>query len=436
MLSSPAPAAPQPTQHALLIAWGHFARSLALVEQFLTVPIPQKTLHQPPATKLLTLFLGLLAGGEYLSDLRLGPAPLSRDRVLAAAWGLPTLASASAVRRTLTACTPATLQAVQQGVDQLTTPFLHRALAALHAQPLPIQLDVDLTGRPVSSASHTYPGAAFGYMDGAIRLGYQLAAVCLQTPQYGRLWLAGPHHPGDTVSSACLHDLLNAAETRLGHHPRRRTELLTARMAAQQAQLDAATRDATGLASELRRVTTRREAVHTTQQHRRCRLTRLRDYPVSPQQEEPFGALTQAEQQFAAGEQRAARLLAQYMRRLERQRPGQAYIRQLQTGLAALRERHAELAGPNVGQRALARWRLRMDAGFCRGETLTLALELGYAVETKAGHRAAAALLERVTPQLAWTRVGQNAALLGWTNYRMYNCPYAVTVALERFHTP
>src|SRR4051812_25379098 len=95
MLPSPAQPAPQSTQHAVLVAWGHFAQELDLVAPFLTIPIPQKTVHQPPAAKLLTLFL--------------------------------------------------------------------------------------LTGRPVSSASHSYPGAAFGYMDGAIRLGYQLAAVCLQT---------------------------------------------------------------------------------------------------------------------------------------------------------------------------------------------------------------------------------------------------------------
>lgn len=58
MLPLPAPSAPQATNHALLVAWGHFARSLGLVEQFPTIPIPQKVVHQPPATKLLILLLG------------------------------------------------------------------------------------------------------------------------------------------------------------------------------------------------------------------------------------------------------------------------------------------------------------------------------------------------------------------------------------------
>jgi hypothetical protein len=37
---------------------------------------------------------------------------------------------------------------------------------------------------------------------------------------------------------------------------------------------------------------------------------------------------------------------------------------------------------------------------------------------------------------MTWTRVGQNAEMLGWTNYQMQTCPYALTVGLERFYTP
>lgn len=436
MLPSIAPSTPQPTQHALLVAWGHFAHELDLVAPFFTIPIPQKTVHQPPAAKLLTLFLGLLSGCEYLSDFSLGPAPLSRDPVVAAAWGLPTLASASAVSRTLAACTPASLHALQQVIDQLTAPFLHRAIADLCTHQQPLQLDVDLTGRPVSSSSQSYPGAAFGYMDGEIRLGYQLAAICLHTRHYGRLWLVGQHHPGDTVSTACLLDLLRAAEARLGVHPRRRTELLDARIAIQQAGLAAATAKVGRIASSLNTVRTQREQVHTAQQQVRRRLTRLIDYPVSPQQDAPFGALSQAQQQQAVLDHRADRLTQQYVRLLARQRQVQAQIQQLQAGLGSLQQRLAELARQNVAQLDPPRCRLRMDAGFCSGELLTVILELGYEIETKAGHRAAESLVARVTPETVWTRVGKNAEMVGWTNYQMRHCPYPVSVALERFYTP
>src|SRR5689334_8519494 len=115
---------PQPTQHALLIAWGYFAQSLALVDQFYTIPIPQKHGPRPPQVKLLSLLLGLLTGCEYLSDLSLGPAPVSCDPAVATAWGVPALASASGVSRTLRACPSTTLLALQRVLDHLMAPFL------------------------------------------------------------------------------------------------------------------------------------------------------------------------------------------------------------------------------------------------------------------------------------------------------------------------
>jgi hypothetical protein len=36
-------------------------------------------------------------------------------------------------------------------------------------------------------------------MDGEVRLGYQLAEICLHTELFGRQWLSAQHHPGDTV---------------------------------------------------------------------------------------------------------------------------------------------------------------------------------------------------------------------------------------------
>ena len=102
----------------------------------------------------------------------------------------------------------------------------------LRARHQILLLDADLTGRPVSSTSRTYPGAAFGYMDGEVRLGYQLAEICLQTRLFGRQWLSARQHPGNRVSAECLLELIQDAECRLGCHPRRRTELVAERIAA------------------------------------------------------------------------------------------------------------------------------------------------------------------------------------------------------------
>ena len=43
-------------------------------------------------------------------------------------------------------------------------------------------------------------------------MGYQLARVCMTGYTGARIWQAGFHHPGDTVSVGCLKELLAAAE--------------------------------------------------------------------------------------------------------------------------------------------------------------------------------------------------------------------------------
>src|SRR5690348_2730350 len=91
------PSGSPPTQHALLVIWGHFAQEIGLLDQLAGVPIREKTVRQAPTAKLLTLFLGLLSGIEFLRDLTRCPTPLYRDPALACAWGVPTLAEASGV---------------------------------------------------------------------------------------------------------------------------------------------------------------------------------------------------------------------------------------------------------------------------------------------------------------------------------------------------
>ncbi len=54
--------------------------------------------------------------------------------------------------------------------------------------------------------------------------------VSLLTETYGRLWLSGTHHPGDTVSSTQAEALVLAAEARIGLRPLRRTDGLEKRL--------------------------------------------------------------------------------------------------------------------------------------------------------------------------------------------------------------
>ena len=73
------------TQHAMLIVWGHFARTIGLLERLAQVPIAQKTVVRAPQEKIVELLVGLLTGMEYLTDLSEGPAPLVQDTEVAAA---------------------------------------------------------------------------------------------------------------------------------------------------------------------------------------------------------------------------------------------------------------------------------------------------------------------------------------------------------------
>jgi hypothetical protein len=102
--------------------------------------------------------------------------------------------------------------------------------------------------------------------------------------------------------------------------------------------------------------------------------------------------------------------------------------------LAALRERRAQLAAENVAQADASCWRIW---GFSSGENLTLLLELGYDLDTKAhGTAGVRALQARTTAPTPWTRVGQNVEMVAWPEYYLRTCPYPLTVGLERFHTP
>jgi hypothetical protein len=427
----------QPTQHAMLIVWGQFAQEIGLLDQLAAVPIPQKTVQHTPAAKLVTLFLGLLSGIEHLTDLTQAPAPLYHDPALAAACGLAALPEASGVSRTLSAATAQSLHSLQDVLDTLSQPFLQQAMADLRSCDQPFVLDADLTGRPLSDSSTSFPDAAFGYMDGEIRLGYQLALLCLQTRRFGRQWLVGQQHPGDAVSAPCLLALVTQAEQRLGLHPRRRPELLQERIDAAEAAAQRAEQRVqqhnNAAQQALARETLLAEQLATAQQQLRA----LHKQPVSSRQNGPYGALTKLHTQIAVWERQLGHARAQWAAAVQKTDRATAQAAARRAIIPALRARRDALAAENAAQDSWPCFIIRLDAGFSSGDNLTVLLELGYEIETKSGNAALVqALLERVTAQTQWTRVGKNAEMLGWTGYQLSSCPYPLTVGLQRFHTP
>lgn len=427
-----------PTQHAMLIVWGEFAREIGLMEQLRGVKIRQKRVIRAPYEKLAEFLIGLLSGMEYLSDLSESAAPLASDGEVATAWRLNKLADASGVSKTLKASDEQTLATLAAALEAVERPFLLRAVTDLRQKGKVFQLDADLTGRAVSSTSSTFPGAAFGYMDGEIRLGYQLAEICLQTDLYGRQWLGAQHHPGDTVSAGCLFDLLQVAERRLGCHPRRRVDLLQVRVEALRAGLADLLAKTEKVIDRLHADEQRIAHLSTEMRLAQVEVDELEAVPLSSRQDGPFSRLNRLKQQLSGWQsqhQRAEMRLEQIRRTLDhyqvRIEAAQATYRDLAAQLERFRAENAAQVDP-------PHFCIRLDAGFSSGENLTRLIELGYDVETKSANDALVkALRSRAADSTAgWTTVGKNAEMMAWTDYFINTCPYPLTVGLERFHTP
>jgi hypothetical protein len=421
----------------MLIVWGHFARTIGLLKGLAEIPIGQKKIVRAPQEKIVELLVGLLSGIEYLTDLSEGSAPLTKDSEVSTAWKLQAMADASGVSRTLQACDDETVVGLARVLDAISQPFIDRAVSDLRQRNEPLVLDADLTGRPVSSTSQTFPGAAFGYMDGEVRLGYQLAQICLQTSLFGRQWLSAHHHPGDTASAGCLLRLVQEAERRLGCHPRRRTELVAQRLSACEGEM-----------AELERQAARQEERAAAQAERvvalagrigaaEAQVRAMEMTPASSRQAGPYSRLNRLRKQIVGWQAQMERAQAQMT---QARAVAARHRERRQTRLAErlrLQERYERLSQDNARQSDPPRCRLRMDAGFATGENLTEIIELGYEVDTKSANDALVqALRNRVTADQEWTRVGKNAEMVGWTDYQTNTCPYPLTVGLERFHTP
>ena len=168
------------TQHALLVLWGEFAQYLGLPQAFAALPLHQKTYIHAPQTKLLEFLVAILAGLPHLVDISHAAHPLDQDQPVATAWGQLAWADASGVSRCLQALTAAEAAQVTQLLSDISRSFIDQeVLLALRSRGR-VVYDGDLTGRPVSNTSTTYPGAAYGHMsDTCISATRPLWSACI-----------------------------------------------------------------------------------------------------------------------------------------------------------------------------------------------------------------------------------------------------------------
>jgi hypothetical protein len=423
------------THHAMLVAWGEFAHSVGLIQEIESVPLCQKTVTHRPQTKILEFLVAILAGLEYLKDLSRSAHPIDQDQAVAKAWGQPAWADYSGVSRTLTSLRQEEAEQVAGVLHKITKLILDEEVMKALQHCGRLSYDGDLTGRPVSNSSTTYPNVGYGHMDDAIRLGYQAAMVSMHSPTYGRLWLSVTPHPGNTAACTQVEAMVLAAEAKTGLRPLRRTDLLRGR-------LQCISRERQGREEQVRAIETELAAVQAREtetrqlidEHRVLVATVEAEYREKQRPERPYSKLGRARHKLGVLERRQARLVKKAPK-LEKQltrHKGQLDVCQAQESL--LQRRLEQFKADNRTNRCPIQADFRLDAGFGVRENVALLIEMGYEVYTKPY---ADWLTPRLKRQAAgrsdWTRVGKNAEMVAWKATTLRDFPYPLDVALERF---
>jgi hypothetical protein len=377
----------------------------------------------------------MLAGLPHLKDLSRSAHPIDQDQAVAKAWLQSAWADYSGVSRTLTILTQEEAEQVTRVLHQITQPILDSEVMTVLQGSGRLTYDGDLTGRPVSNSSTTYPNAGYGHMDAAIQFGYQAAMVSLHSPTYGRLWLSVVPHPGNTASCTQAEAMVRTAEAQTGLRPWRRTDLLRGRLHGVSRERQA--RDAQAEASESKLTAVQAQGTEIQQQIEQQRLLVCEleaAYREKQLPERPYSALSKARHKLGVLERRQARLakkvpkLAAQLARHQRQVT-------ISTAQESLLQRRLELfEADNRANRCLIQADFRLDAGFGARENVALLIEMGYEVYTKPyADWLAPRFKRRAAERSDWMRVGNNAEMVAWKAEALPDFPYPLDVALERF---
>ena len=428
---------PQLTHHAMLIPWGQFAQCLGLTEQISAIPIKQKTVEHSPQAKILEFLVANLAGFGHLKEISLAAHPLDQDNVVAQAWGQTSWADYSGVSRTLASLTSQETENILSVLASISQPFIDKEAILALRQEGRLILDGDLSGRPVSDTSRTYPEVAFGHMDDQVHLGYQAALVSLQSPTYGRLWLSVTQHPGDTVSCTEAEPMIRRSEAILGLHPIRRVDMLRKR-------LDVLTGCQSSLQEALEKAKESLEVARHSLEDVIQQVIQMEQYVQETEmiyQEQqrlvrPHSKLAQNRTRLVCYQKRQKRreaLVSQAERRLKRQ---QNEWQTWQNEMDLLRQRLDHFEQDNQANTTPIQAIFRLDAGFGTVENMALLIEMGYEVYSKPhGNWLTGRLIHWVNEQSQWERVGKNAEMVAWPAMKLPDFPYPLDIALERFHT-
>jgi cell division protein FtsB len=235
-----------------------------------------------------------------------------------------------------------------------------------------------------------------------------------------------------------LQKMVRAAEERVGLYPRRRTELVEQRLkkleqtiAQHRCWLSVQLDKVQGLHAQLATLP------HTSSQLE-AKVTALEAaYRERARAEKPHSKLAKVRRRLASARKKLNQAPMALQKAQQTVATHQARLADLRTEYEELTAHLIRLQDDNAQNDDPVRIIVRVDAGFGTGPNITWLLEMGYTVYTKAHNaQVTASLLKQLTPESKWRRVGKNAEMVGFGERHITHCPYPLTVALERFHTP
>lgn len=423
----------QLTQHAMLVAWGRFSRHLQLSERLRAAVKLKRHQDAAPAGDLILEFgLASLAGYENLEDLNLGSHPLTGDQAVADAWDIE-FRHYTTVSRLLYKLDEGVVQQVAIEMEAIMRPYLYQAVHEVLCHQDYLTLCGDLTGRPVSAYSRTYPpDTVFGYMANQLRRGHQAALVTLKGHRH-RVHVMASHHPGDTVSGPCLPQMVTETERRLGCRPRRRTELVKARIASLEVKIGHKTQWCEGQQATIRQQIERQFRLGQELKNLRLEISQLENkYQGRPVR--PYSALARARRRRASKQGQLQSALQQEAQARQALHRHQQHLQVLVEERERLVQRLAQLEVDNATLTNPVRIRWLLDGGFGDAANVTDLIEMGYDFYTIAHNgKTTQVLRKEVPPEAIWTQVGSRTEMLDMSRQTLGQCPYPVRLSLLRW---
>ena len=425
----------QETDHAMLVVWGQFANCLGIPQAFADVPMSQKTVTHTPQNKVLEFLVANLAGLPYAKDISKATQPLDQDQAVAKAWGVDGWADCSGVSRTMHTLTETQGEQYATIVDRALQPWIDQEVQLALNQG-PIELDGDLSPRPVSNGSKTYPGAEYGYMSNCLQLGYQAAMVSMRSPTYGRLGLSVTHHSGNTVSITQAEGLALEAERSLGRRPMRRTDLLAQRIENMEPERKKRQTNVAEAEQKLAKTQMTWFKVQAQQEEFVRNLADLeKDYQQRSCPERPNSQLAQVRQRVEVWRLRLERCDQAIQQAKDRLAKQQARLADWESQKTHLSQRLKRFLVENDTNHNPISAIFRLDAGFGNSENLALLIEMGYEIYSKPYGNWLSGILAKmsVTRNADWEKVGKNAEMIAWKAVQLEDFPYPLDLGYERF---